>query len=83
MLGRVNIIDIREEYLYRLGSIPTAKNIPNKYLSLNASKYLDKEKLYYIYCSFGFQSAKTCLFLTKEGYHVINVLGGYNDYIGK
>ena len=28
LIGRVNIIDIRANYLYRLSSIPSSKNIP-------------------------------------------------------
>ena len=81
LIGKVNIIDIRDNYLYRLGYIPTAKNIPINYLYVLPDKYLDKEKTYYIYCSQGMQSAKLCSFLTKEGYKVINVLGGYNSYL--
>ena len=39
MIGKINIIDIRESYLYRLGSIPTSKNIPLSYLDMSPEKY--------------------------------------------
>lgn len=81
MIGRVNIIDIRKNYLYNLGSIPSSKNIPSSYLLIEPKKYLDKEKEYYIYCTQGMESVKVCAKLSKQGYKVVNVLGGYHDYI--
>ncbi len=81
MVGRVNIIDIRKNYLYNLGSIPSSKNIPNNFLLMDPSKYLDKSKEYYIYCTQGMESVKTCSKLDNMGYKVVNVLGGYHDYI--
>jgi len=45
--------------------------------------YLDKGQTYYLYCSFGMQSAKACATLTNMGYKVVNVLGGYHDYVSK
>lgn len=83
MIGKVNIIDLRDNYLYRLGNIPSSKNIPYKYLMLLPEKYLDKDKTYYLYCTQGMQSAKVCSKLSRLGYKVVNVLGGYNDYISK
>ena len=43
MIGRINIIDIRDNYLYKLGSIPTSKNIPANFLITNPDNYLNKE----------------------------------------
>ncbi len=80
MIGRVNIIDIRENYLYRLGYIPTAKNIPINFLLLNTSTYLNKSDTYYIYCEQGTKSPKVCNKLSKDGYNVINIVGGYKLY---
>lgn len=81
LLGRINIIDIRDSYLYNLSNIPTSKNIPNNFLLSNPEKYLDKNKIYYIYCASGYKSAPTCTKLSTLGYQVINVLGGYNEYL--
>ena len=83
LVGKINIIDIRDSYLYNLSSIPTAKNIPVNYLLMMSDRYLDKEKVYYIYCQHGVQSSKACSELTKRDYKVVNILGGYNDYISK
>lgn len=79
--GNLNIIDIRNNYLYNLGSIPGSKNIPSNYLLMYPEKYLKKEDEYYIYCTQGMESPKLCAKLTKQGYNVVNVLGGYHDYI--
>ena len=81
LIGRINIIDIRDNYLYRLGNIPTSKNIVYNFLVMTPSNYLNKDSAYYIYCNHGIQSTKACDTLSKSGYKVINVTGGYNDYI--
>ena len=81
MIGKINIIDIRKSYLYKLGNVPTSKNILKNFLLTEPNKYLDKEKEYYIYCAQGFESIKVCSELSKKGYKVVNVLGGYSDYI--
>ncbi len=81
LIGRINIIDIRDNYLYNLSNIPTSKNVPSNFLLANPEKYLDKEKVYYIYCSIGYKSASTCNKLSNMGYKVVNVLGGYNGYL--
>ena len=32
LIGKVNIIDIRKNFMYNLGSIPTSRNIPKEFL---------------------------------------------------
>ena len=81
MIGRINIIDIRKNYLFNMGSIPSSVNIPSSFLLIDPEKYLDKNKEYYIYCTSGMESPKVCSELSSKGYKVINVLGGYHDYI--
>lgn len=81
MIGKINIIDIRKTYLYKLGSIPSSKNIPSLFLLNDPSKYLNKETTYYIYCTQGMESPKVCEELSKKGFNVVNVLGGYHDYL--
>lgn len=80
MIGRVNIIDIRKSYLYNLGNIPSSKNIPSNFLLTNPDQYLNTKEEYYIYCTQGLESVKICDELSKKGYKVVNVLGGYYDY---
>ena len=81
MIGKVNIIDIRKNYLYNLGNIPSSKNIPSSFLLKSPEKYLNKEEIYYIYCSQGMESINVCNKLSYLGYKVVNVLGGYQEYI--
>ena len=83
MIGRVNIIGIRDNYLYKLGSIPTSRNIPMNFLLTNPEDYLKQDETYYVYCSKGLQSARVCTTLANRGYNVVNCLGGYNEYISK
>ena len=44
----ITIIDIRPNYEYQYGTIPTAINIPAIKLISNPTKYLEKNKTYYI-----------------------------------
>ena len=83
LIGRINVIDIRDSYIYNLGNIPTSRNIPINFLLMNKENYLDKNKKYYIYCEKGIQSIKACNELSKFGYDVVNIEGGYNSYKDK
>ena len=76
----LNIIDIRNTGEYGIGHIYNAKNIPMNELLNNYSKYLNKNDTYYIYCSSGNRSKKTCELLNILGYDVINVLSGYDTF---
>lgn len=82
LLGNVEIIDIREPYEYKGGSLRTAKNIPMGELLMNPEKYLLKDKKYYIMCQSGGRSRNACKALEKQGYDVINVSGGMGAYVG-
>jgi len=81
-IGKVELIDIREPYEYRGGTLKTAKNIPMMNLLANASTYLNKEKTYYIMCQSGGRSRQCCKVLRKQGYDVVDVIGGYGSYVG-
>jgi len=82
LIGKIELIDIREKYEYAGGSIKTAKNIPMGNLLTVPEKYLTKDKTYYIICQSGARSARTSASLAKEGYHVVNVSGGMGSYAG-
>ena len=82
LIGKVELIDIREPYEYKSGSIKTAKNIPMGNLVSEPSKYLNKEKTYYIMCQSGARSGRTCKKLQKQGFNVINIAGGIGSYAG-
>ncbi len=82
LIGKVEIIDIREPYEYKSGTLKTAKNIPMGNLLTSPDKYLLKDKTYYIMCQSGGRSGRTTRVLTKQGFHVINVAGGMGSYVG-
>lgn len=81
LIGKVNIIDIRNSYLHNIANIPSSKNVPSSFLLMYPEKYISKDKEYYIYCTSGIESPKVCSELSNKGYNVVNVLGGYNNYI--
>ncbi|HIT89510.1 MAG TPA: rhodanese-like domain-containing protein [Candidatus Merdenecus merdavium] len=82
LIGKVEIIDIREPFEYNSGSLKTAKNIPMGHLLASPKKYLINDKTYYIMCQSGARSARATKALTKQGYNVINVAGGMGAYVG-
>lgn len=82
LIGKIELIDIREPYEYQSGSMKTAKNIPMGNLLSTPEKYLIKDKTYYIMCQSGARSGRICRALTKQGFNVINVSGGMGSYVG-
>lgn len=82
LVGKVELIDIREPYEYNGGSIKSAKNIPMGNLLNDPNKYLIKDKTYYIMCQSGGRSGSACRELFKQGFDVINVSGGMGSYVG-
>lgn len=82
LIGKVDIIDIREPYEYKGGSLKTAKNIPMGNLLSEPDKYMSKDKTYYIVCQSGGRSGNTCRVLLRQGFNVINVAGGMGSYVG-
>lgn len=82
LIGKIDLIDIREPYEYSSGTIKTAKNIPMGNILNDPEKYLTKDKEYYIMCQSGGRSARACDDLTRQGYNVVNVSGGMGSYAG-
>lgn len=80
LIPGAKIIDIRDNYQFNLGSIPTSINIPMNFLLTNPDTYLTKDNTYYIYCEYGTRSKMTAQELNSKGYHVVNVIGGFNEY---
>ena len=75
-LKEINLIDIREPFELKICSVPGTLNIPMKTLLLEQNRLLDKDKIYYIMCHTGQRSYYVCDELTKNGFNVINVIGG-------
>lgn len=82
LIGKSNIIDVREKYECDRGMLKSTKNIPLNTLTNNPDKYLKKEETYYIICHTGARSASACKHLVKLGYKTINVKGGMMSYRG-
>lgn len=82
LIGKINLIDIREGYEYKNGHLPTAKNIPMGKLLQSPEKYLDASKEYHIICQSGGRSSGTCRKLKSKGFNIVNVAGGTGSYRG-
>jgi|SRR5690554_836742 rhodanese-related sulfurtransferase len=79
----VSIIDVREKEEYEYGHIKGSINIPLSYIQMHKIDDLDKGKEYYIVCRTGSRSLDAARILKKQGYQVINVLGGIATYKGE
>lgn len=82
LMGKINLIDIREPYEYKEGHLPSTKNIPMNLIIEESDKYLDKSKEYHIICQTGGRSSRVCSILKKKGFNVVNVAGGTSRYRG-
>ena len=80
-ISNPKIIDIRDDYSYKLGSIPGSVSVPYLFLMTNPDNYINKSNKYYILCNSGSSSLRCCLELNSMGYNVVNVLGGYKEYL--
>ena len=83
LLGKINLIDIRTNQSYNNNHIDGAINIPYEKLIVEPNLYLSHDKKYYIYCRCGITSKKVCTILNNLGYKVVNVKGGYEEWIIK
>ena len=77
LLNNPNIIDIRDNFSYQEGHIPSAKNIPYYKLLSNYSIYLNHNDIYYLYCDYGIQSKEISNRLNAFGYHTYYIKEGY------
>jgi rhodanese-related sulfurtransferase len=66
LLGKIQLIDIREPYEYKGGHLPSAKNIPMDTILANPDKYLDKTTEYHIICHSGSRISMACNTLKKK-----------------
>ncbi len=75
-----DIIDIRSKNSYMKSHIYNAKNIDENNLIDMPYMYLKKDKIYYIYCTSGLKSRRCCKMLEAQGYNVVNVEDGFENY---
>lgn len=79
---KLTIIDVREIHEYAASHIPSAENFPLSTLGSDFTK-LDKDQKYYVICQAGGRSAKAYDFLDAQGFDVINIEGGMNNWPGE
>lgn len=73
------IIDIREKWLFELGTISEAVNIPIQ--NIRQLYHLPKDKKIYVFCQVGEISGEIVELLDDAGYHAYNLAGGYRKYL--
>ena len=80
-LNSIKIIDIRSMEKYNDNHILNAYNITFYKLLIKPEIDLEKGEKYYIYCQKGLQSRQLCNILSKQGYNLVNIIGGYEAWI--
>ncbi|NMP21929.1 rhodanese-like domain-containing protein [Sulfobacillus harzensis] len=75
------IIDVREPYELRSGTIPGALSIPMGNLE-NQVKELSPDRRYAIVCASGNRSQSAAAYLAEQGFDVANVVGGMSLWLG-
>lgn len=80
-LSDVNLIDIRSVEKYNSRHIPGSINIPYDKLISNPSNFLTKGVKYYLYCQHGKTSYNIGMILSKMGYDIVSISGGYEAWI--
>ena len=70
------IIDIREQFEIDITCVKGTVNIPMQVIMNNFIDILKKDQEYYLLCHTGQRSYYVCDELTKQGYNVINIVGG-------
>lgn len=81
LLGKINLIDLRNNINFNNNHIMGAKNIEYNVLISNPKDFINKNEKYYLYCQKGIKSSKACAYLEKLGFNVVNILGGYETWI--
>ena len=75
------VIDLRRIESYNNGHIEGARNISFNQLIIEPHKYMKKGNKYCLYCQKGLKSIKACQILSRQGYNVYNLNGGYEAWI--
>ncbi len=80
--NKVILIDVREEADYKKGHIPNAVSIPKNQLGEYLTD-LSRNNLHVVYCynPYCHLAAKAALFLSRNGFSVIELCGGYDVWV--
>ena len=73
------IVDVRSEFVYSKGHIPTAINIPGGFIS-DMKNPPQKDKYIILYCDLGLSSSDAGERMLADGYKYIFVWGGITDW---
>lgn len=79
-ISNPNIIDVRTPAEFNQRKLKGARNIEMNKLMATPETFLDKNKVYYLYCASGMRSKTTCKTLIKKGYQVVN-MGSINKFL--
>lgn len=78
--GNISLLDVRSKREFQSGHISKAKNVP---LEKVANYKENQKEPVYVICQSGMRSKRACSILKENGYDVINVRGGMNQWKGK
>ncbi len=78
--GEVNVIDVRREEDYRKGHIPEAVNLPKEKWGTFEGLRHDKTNVVYCYSITCLLSAKACREFAENGYPVMELIGGFEEW---
>lgn len=74
------LVDVRDEG-YEEGHLPNAINIPLEDIENNQFD-IDRNRVIIVYCEHGPHSMMAARILMRQGYRVLNVVGGIRQYRG-
>ena len=75
----IQIIDLRNIRDYRRKHIPGAIHVELD--DITSGQFIpDESKRIYLYCDKGSGSYQATVYLTEQGYHAIDLLGGFRSY---
>ena len=80
-LSNINVIDLRSIEKFNSNHIPGSINVSADKLLLRPYDYINKGVRYYLYCQRGLSSVNVCNILSKLGFDVINVSGGFEEWL--
>lgn len=73
------LIDVRDNLLFKMGTLQGAINIPLE--NIKELYSLPKDRDIYVFCQQGDYSGEVVELLTDAGYNACNLTGGYLKYL--
>ncbi|WP_377887796.1 rhodanese-like domain-containing protein [Alkalihalobacillus sp. R86527] len=78
---KMSIVDVRGPEEVATGKIPNAYNLPVNEIQTRMNE-LDKNKKHIIVCQSGGRSSMASMVLKSNGYRVLNMTGGMQEWTG-